>query len=86
MKPVAAEQLEGGRVVTREGRTLGTIEDVMVDLQAGTIAYAVLEAGDAGRYAVPWTALKPAPDGATFVMEGAAELPSAAVLQRAWPG
>ena len=85
MKPVAAEQLEGGRVVNREGRTLGTIEDVMVDLQAGTIAYAVLEAGDAGRYAVPWTALRPTHEGATFVLEDAAQLASAAVLQQDWP-
>ena len=50
MKPVAAELLEGGRVVSPQGCTLGTIEDVMLDLQAGTIAYAVLEAGDAGRW------------------------------------
>jgi sporulation protein YlmC with PRC-barrel domain len=85
MRPVAAEQLEGGRVVTREGETLGTIEDVMVDLQSGTIAYAVLEAADAGRYAVPWAALKPMHDGATFVVEGAAEISSAAMLQRGWP-
>ena len=83
MKPVAAELLEGGRVVSPQGRELGTIEDVMVDLQAGTIAYAVLEAEDR-RYAVPWKALKPDADRECFVID-APGLEAADGVQRVFP-
>jgi hypothetical protein len=84
MTPVAAELLEGGRVVTQEGRTLGRIEDVMVDLQSGAIAYALLEAEDAGRYAVPWKVLRPASEAACFVID-APGLEAADGVQRVWP-
>ena len=84
MNPVAAELLEGGRVVSPQGRTLGTIEDVMVDLQAGTIAYALLEAEGAGRYAVPWKALRPDAERECFVID-APQLESADGVQRVWP-
>lgn len=84
MKPVAAELLEGGRVVSTHGRTLGTIEDVMVDLQSGAIAYALLESEDAGRYAVPWKALRPDAERACFVID-ATGLEAADGVQRVWP-
>lgn len=84
MNPVAAELLEGGRVVTPQGRTLGTIADVMVDLQAGTIAYALLEDEDAGRYAVPWSRLRPDSESACFVID-APGLEQAPGVQRVWP-
>ena len=84
MNPVAAELLEGGRVVSAEGQTLGTIEDVMVDLQAGTIAYALLQAENAARYAVPWKALKADDQRECFVID-APELEAADGVQRVWP-
>lgn len=85
MKPVAAELLEGGRVVGPAGQPLATIEDVMVDLAAGTIAYALLDGDAAGRFAVPWQALRPAPDGDCFVLDAPAGLASAAGARRCEP-
>lgn len=84
MKPMAAELLEGGRVESRAGQTLGTIEDIMVDLAAGTIAYAVLDAA-AGRFAVPWQALRPDPHRECFVLDAPAGLESAAGVHRCEP-
>lgn len=85
MNPVAAELLEGGRVVTPEGRALGTIEDVMVDLAAGTIAYAVLDGAGAGRFVVPWHALRPDPALECHVLDAPAGLESAAGVRRLAP-
>ena len=86
MKPVPAELLAGGRVVTRAGQPLATIEDVMVDLAAGTIAYAVVDGKDAGRFAVPWKALTAGRDGESFVLDAPAGLESAAGVRRCVPG
>jgi hypothetical protein len=85
MKPVAAELLEGGQVVDPAGQPLGTIEDIMVDLAAGTIAFAVLDGRGAGRFAVPWQALKPDLSGECFVLDAPAGLESAAGVRRCEP-
>jgi hypothetical protein len=82
MIPVAAELLEGGRVVSPAGQPLGTIEDVMVDLAAGTIAYALLDGAGAGRFAVPWEALKPDPARECYVLDAPAGIASAAGVRR----
>jgi hypothetical protein len=82
MTPVAAELLAGGRVVNPQGQVLGTIEDVMVDLASGTIAYAVLDGEGAGRFAVPWTALLPDPARECYVLEAPTGLASAAGVRR----
>jgi hypothetical protein len=82
MTPVAAELLEGGRVVDPAGQALATIEDVMVDLAAGTIAYALLDGADAGKFAVPWQALKPDPARECYVLDAPAGLESAAGARR----
>ena len=54
-----ADALRGGKIVDRDGRRLGTLEDVMIDLQCGTAAYALVSAAGAVEklVAVPWTAL-----------------------------
>jgi sporulation protein YlmC with PRC-barrel domain len=59
---VAADALEGGKVVSPRGEDLGIIEEIMIDVQRGTVAYAVMACGfpDLGekRVAIPWNALK----------------------------
>lgn len=62
MAVVAADTLEGDRVMSPAGEELGTIEDIMIDVQRGTVAYAVMScAGFAALgdklLAVPWRAL-----------------------------
>ena len=86
MTPVAAELLEGGQVVNPAGHALGTIADVMVDLAAGTIAYVVLDAAAAGKFAVPWTALRPDPARERYVLDAPAGLELAAGVRKVEAG
>jgi sporulation protein YlmC with PRC-barrel domain len=61
-------------VKNQQGDTLGEIEELMVDVQDGRVAYAALDVGgwfDIGgkKYvAVPWNALKPNPDTKTITL------------------
>jgi sporulation protein YlmC with PRC-barrel domain len=60
---LSASTLTGDEVVNAQGDNLGKIEDVMLDLDRGRIAYAVLSFGGflgMGNklFAVPWDALK----------------------------
>ena len=57
-----ASDLKGNRVVNKNAEDLGTLEDYMIDLQNGRIAYAVLSFGGwfgMGNklFAIPWSAL-----------------------------
>lgn len=59
---LAASKLAGDRVVNRQGEDLGKIEDLMIDLDRGRIAYAVLSFGGFlglgdKLFAIPWQAL-----------------------------
>src|SRR5664279_2474815 len=59
---VLAHQLTGYAVVTPAGEKLGVIEGIMLDIQSGRIAYAVLSFGGFlgigdKLFAIPWTAL-----------------------------
>ena len=59
---MAADTLEGDKVVNRKGEELGTIEDIMIDVRRGTVAYAVMSCGGflgLGHklFAIPWHAL-----------------------------
>jgi sporulation protein YlmC with PRC-barrel domain len=59
----AASTLLGHRVLTAAGEELGNIEEIMLDLRNGRIAYAVLSfSGFPGiankRFPVPWNALR----------------------------
>ena len=42
---MSASTLEGDNVMNREGEKLGTIEEIMLDVSSGRVAYAVLAAG-----------------------------------------
>lgn len=59
---LSASTLKGDRVVNRQGDDLGKIEELMVDLDNGRIAYAVLSFGGFlgmgdKLFAIPWQAL-----------------------------
>lgn len=60
---IPASTLPGDTVVSAEGEKIGKIIDVMLDVQAGRIAYAVLaqeantDAGDDKLLVVPWNSL-----------------------------
>ena len=72
MDIVAAESLEGEKVVDAHGRDLGTIEDLMIDVQQGTIACAVISCSfpDGDRLvAVPWKALTRETARGRFVLD-----------------
>jgi sporulation protein YlmC with PRC-barrel domain len=60
---LSASALKGDKVVNRAGEDLGQVEDFMIDLENGRIAYAVLSFGGflgMGNklFAIPWQALK----------------------------
>ncbi len=60
---LAASTITGDRVRNTDGEDLGKIESIMLDLQSGKVAYAVLSFGGflgIGNklFAVPWSALK----------------------------
>jgi sporulation protein YlmC with PRC-barrel domain len=59
---LSASTLKGNDVVNRRGEDLGKIEDLMIDLETGRIAYAVLSFGGFlgmgdKLFAIPWEAL-----------------------------
>ena len=59
---LSADTLTGDNVVNRQNEDLGKIEHLMIDLQTGRVAYAVLSFGAflgmGGKlFAIPWSAL-----------------------------
>jgi sporulation protein YlmC with PRC-barrel domain len=59
---MAADTLQGDKVMNRRGDDLGTIEDIMIDVQRGRVAYAVMSCGGFlglgdKLFAIPWSAL-----------------------------
>ncbi len=59
---LAADTLTGDRVVNRQKEDLGTIEHLMIDVEKGRVAYAVLSFGGFlglgdKLFAIPWSAL-----------------------------
>ena len=59
---MAADTLEGDRVVNIDGEQLGKIRDIMIDVPNGRIAYAVMSSGGImglgdKLFAVPWPSL-----------------------------
>jgi sporulation protein YlmC with PRC-barrel domain len=69
----SAATIIGEEVRNREGENLGTIEDFMIDLERGCIAYSILALnGVLGMgdklFAVPWSALNMSVDDECFMM------------------
>ena len=74
MTVMAADALEGDRVVNRQGEELGDIEDIMIDVRRGCVAYAVMSCGRAlglgdKLFAIPWHALTRDADRKCFVLD-----------------
>ena len=80
----AADALEGGRVESPAGESLGVIEEIMIDVPQGRVAYAVMACGipelAEKRVAVPWKDLTRDAERGCFVLDSDRER-----LQRA-PG
>lgn len=60
---LAASSFEGEDVVNANGENLGDIKDIMLDVESGRIAYAVLSVGGVmgmgeKLFAIPWSAFK----------------------------
>ena len=71
---LAADTLTGSRVVSARGEALGTIEDLMIDVQRGRVAYAVLSCEQGGKlFAIPWNALTLEADRRCFVLAAGRE-------------
>ncbi|HEX2531568.1 MAG TPA: PRC-barrel domain-containing protein [Burkholderiaceae bacterium] len=71
---MAADTLQGDKVVNMSGEDLGKIEDIMLDVPSGRIAYAVLSFGGImgmgdKLFAIPWSALTMDTDRECFVLD-----------------
>lgn len=70
---MAADTLEGDRVVNHLGEDLGKIRDIMIDVPSGRVAYAVLSSGGLlgvgdKLFAIPWGALTLDADRKCFML------------------
>ena len=71
---MSAGTLEGDEVINGSGEKLGTIDEIMLDVSSGRIAYAVLSAGGFlgvgdKLFAIPWNALTLDVDRECFVLD-----------------
>ena len=71
---MAASSFEGETVVNSQGETVGEIEEVMLDVRSGRIAYAVLSVGGflgigEKYFAVPWRAFTMDTDNHRFILD-----------------
>lgn len=60
---ISSDKVEGTKVYNATGDKLGSVENLMIDKQSGTIRYAVLEFGGflgmgTDKYPLPWNMLK----------------------------
>jgi len=71
---MAASSFEGEMVVNPQGETLGEIEEIMLDVRGGRIAYAVMSVGGflgVGEkyFAIPWPAFTMDTDTERFILD-----------------
>ncbi|ARP82459.1 photosystem reaction center subunit H [Bordetella genomosp. 8] len=71
---MAASTLEGNDVLNLSGEKLGTLQDIMIDVPTGRIAYAVLVRGGVmgigdKLFAIPWGALALDTDRKCFLLD-----------------
>jgi sporulation protein YlmC with PRC-barrel domain len=76
---IAAGKLKGVTVRNRQGENLGHLEEIMIDVTSGRIAYAVLAFGGFlgfgdKLFAVPWASLLFDPENQQFLMDASKEL------------
>ena len=75
---LTARTLTGNEVFNRTGDKLGVVDEIMLDVQSGRIAYAVLASGKflglGGKlFAIPWSSLELDADRKCFVMDASKE-------------
>jgi sporulation protein YlmC with PRC-barrel domain len=71
---LSGSKLIGSRIRNWEGKNLGKIEDIMIDLESGAIAYAVLSFGGFlglgdKLFPVPWEVLAIDMDSGEFILD-----------------
>lgn len=71
---LSASSLAGDRVRNSAGEDLGKVDELMIDIPSGRVAYAVLSFGGILRmgnklFAIPWSALKVDEDEKCFVLD-----------------
>ena len=71
---MAASSFEGENVVNNQGETVGEIEEIMLDVRSGRIAYAVMSVGGflgigEKYFAVPWRAFTMDTDNHRFILD-----------------
>jgi len=71
---MAADTLQGDKVINANGEDLGNIEDIMLDVRSGRVAYAVLSFGGVmgigdKLFAIPWESLTLDADRECFVLD-----------------
>ncbi|RPJ72522.1 MAG: PRC-barrel domain containing protein [Alphaproteobacteria bacterium] len=76
---LTARTINGDKVINMVGEHLGKIEDLMIDLESGRVAYAVLSFGGflgLGNklFAVPWEALSVRPHEHAFALDVSKEI------------
>ncbi|MDG6245074.1 MAG: PRC-barrel domain-containing protein [Methanolobus sp.] len=74
IKVLSASTIRGDSVENPQGEDLGNIEDIMIDLDRGMVAYTVLSFGGVlgigDRYfAIPWDALTKKPGENKFIVD-----------------
>ena len=89
---MAASSFEGETVVNRQGETVGEIEEIMLDVRSGRVAYAVMSVGGflglgEKYFAIPWRAFTMDTDHKQFILDvDKARLESAPGFDKAhWP-
>lgn len=75
---LSASTLAGDEVCNTKGKSLGKLQDIMLDTESGRIAYAVLSSGGFlgmgdRLFAVPWSALKLDGEQRRFILDVDAE-------------
>lgn len=76
---LSAGTLTGDKVVNLNGEDIGKVEEIMIDINTGHVAYVVVSFGGFlgigdKLFAVPWTALRVDTDNKCFVMDAHKDL------------
>jgi len=71
---LSASTLAGDRVRNSTGENLGKVDEIMIDIPSGRVAYAVLSFGGVLRvgnklFAVPWSSLRLDEDEKCFILD-----------------
>lgn len=71
---MTASTLTGFNIVNMAGETLGDVEEIMLDVEHGTVAYAVMSSGGflgigEKLFAIPWRALRLDTERRVFVLD-----------------